>query len=162
MTMTWKDNLLRYAKLNSMCAENISALKECETKSDAIQLYKKTIDWALERNYPSLETLRSEFAEHKDEGLYIDHTFNGEILNEHQVYIFHNCKGVIRTGLNADKAIIPMLYFANGCEMTIEGVNAVRIMPDIVPCYVFGENAITAENDINAIFRIHREEVKNG
>ena len=160
--MTWKDSLLRYGKLNSMCAENIEALKECETKSDAIQLYKKTIDWALERNYPSLEILRSEFADCQGDGLFIDHIFNGETLNENQVYVFHNCKGTIKVGLNTDKAIIPMLYFANNCEMTIEGINAMRVMPDIIPCYVFGDNSIAAENDINAIFRIHREEVKNG
>ena len=159
--MTWKDTLLRYGKLNSMCAENIDALKECETKSDAIQLYKKTIDWALERNYPNLEILRSDFSNYENEGLFIDHTFNGEILNEHQVYIFHNCKGTIKVGLNTDKAIIPMLYFANGCEMIIEGTNAMRVMPDIVPCYVFGYNDITTHSDINAIFRVHREEVKN-
>lgn len=160
--MTWKDTLLRYGKLNSMCTENISALKDCETKSEAIQLYKKTIDWALERNYPSLEILRKEFSDSKQDGLFIDHTFNGEILNEHQVYIFHNCKGIIRVGLNTDKAIIPMLYFANNCDMTILGTITMRVRPDIIPCYVFGENNICAENDINAIFRIHREEVKNG
>ena len=160
--MTWKDTLLRYGKLNSMCTENVSALKECETKSEAIQLYKKTIDWALERNYPSLEILRKEFSDCKEEGLFIDHTFNGETLNEHQVYIFHNCKGIIRVGLNADKAIIPMLYFANNCDMTIMGTNTMRVRPDVIPCYLFGENNIYAENDINAIFRIYREEVKNG
>lgn len=160
--MTWKESLLRYGKLNSMCTENVSALKACESKSEAIQLYKKTIDWALERNYPSIEILRSEFSDSKQDGVFIDHTFNGEILNEHQVYIFHNCKGIIRVGLNTDKAIIPMLYFANGCEMRIEGINAMRVRPDIIPCYIFGENNIDAENDINAIFRIHREEVKNG
>jgi hypothetical protein len=160
--MTWKDSLLRYAKLNSMCAENIDALKECEAKSDAIQLYKKTIDWALERNYPNLELLRKEFSDCQNDGLYIDHTFNGEILNEHQVYIFHNCKGTIKVGLNTDKEIIPMLYFANGCEIKVEGINAIRVRPDIVPCYVFGDNRIEAQNDINAIFRIYREEVKYG
>lgn len=160
--MTWKDILLRNGKLNSMCAENIAALKECETKSDAIELYKKTINWALERDYPSLEVLREEFAECHSDGIFVDHTFNGEILNEHQVYVFHNCRGTIKVGLNMDKAIIPMLYFANNCEMTVEGINATRIMPDIVPCYVFGYNDISAHNDINAIFRIHREEVKNG
>jgi hypothetical protein len=159
--MTWKDTLLRYGKLNSMCAENIDALKKCEAKSDAIQLYKKTIDWALERNYPNLEILRSEFANCQDEGLFIDHTFNGETLNEHQDYIFHNCKGTIKVGLNVEKAIIPMLYFANGCEMKVEGTNAMRVRPDVVPCYVFGDNRIEAQNDINAIFRIYREEVKN-
>lgn len=159
--MTWKDTLLRYGKLNSMCAENIDALKECETKSDAIKLYKKTVDWALERNYPNLDILRSEFTECQNEGLFIDHTFNGETLNEHQVYIFHNCKGAIKVGLNTDKAIIPMLYFANGCEIKVEGTNAMRVRPDVVPCYIFGDNDIEAQNDINAIFRIYREEVRN-
>ena len=131
--MTWKDSLLRYGKLNSMCAENIDALKKCETKSDAIQLYKKTIDWALERNYPNLELLRKEFSDCQNDGLYIDHTFNGETLNKHQVYVFHNCKGTIKVGLNNEKVIIPMLYFTNDCEMTIEGINAMRVRPDIVP-----------------------------
>lgn len=159
--MTWKDTLLRNGKLNSMCAENIAALKDCDTKSDAIKLYKKTIDWALERNYPSLDILREEFSQSQDDGLYIDHTFNGELLNEQQVYIFHNCKGTIKVGLNVEKATIPMLYFANNCEMTVQGINAIRIMPDIVPCYVFGYNKIIALSDINAIFRIHKEEVKN-
>ena len=159
--MTWKDTLLRNGKLNSMCAENIAALKDCNTKSDAIKLYKKTIDWALERNYPSLDILREEFSQSQDDGLYIDHTFNGELLNEQQVYIFHNCKGTIKVGLNVEKATIPMLYFANNCEMTVQGINAIRIMPDIVPCYVFGYNKIIALSDINAIFRIHKEEVKN-
>lgn len=160
--MTWRDSLLRYGKLNSMCAENISALKDCESKSDAIKLYKKTIDWALERNYPGIDILRSEFANSHNDGLFIDHTFYGEVLNEQQVYIFHNCKGVIKVGLNSEKAIIPMLYFANGCDIKVESINAMRIMPDIVPCYVFGDNSVIAENDINAIFRIYREEVKHG
>lgn len=160
--MTWKNSLLRYAKINSMCAENIAALKECETKSDAIQLYKKTIDWGLERSYPSLDFLRSEFADCQNDGLFIDCHFNGEILNEHQVYVFHNCKGVIKVGLNTDKVIIPMLYFANGCEMKIEGINYMQVSPDIIPCYIFGENFIEVKNDIKAKFLVYREEVKYG
>ena len=160
--MTWKDKLIRYAKLNSMCVENLDALKACETKSDAIKLYLKTIDWALKRNYPGMDMVRSEFADSQELGIFVDYVFKGEGLNDHQVYVFHNCKGTIRVGLNIDKAIIPMLYFANGCEMKVEGINAMRVMPDIVPCYVFGDNSITAENDINAIFRIYREEVKHG
>lgn len=160
--MTWKETLLRHGRLNSMCTENISALKECENKSEAIQLYKKTIDWALERNFPSIEILRSEFSDCQNDGLFVDHTFNGETLNDHQTYIFHNCKGIIKVGLCLEKAIIPMLYFANNCNMTIVGTNTLRVRPDIIPCYVFGENSICAENDINAIFRIHREEVKDG
>lgn len=160
--MTWKDLLLRYGKLNSMCKENIDALKNCETKHDSIDLYKKTIDWALERNFPNLAILRKEFMDCQDDGIFIDHTFNGETLNEHQVYVFHNCKGTIKVGLNTNKSIIPMLYFANNCEMTVVGTNAIRVRPDIIPCYIFGENNIEAENDINAIFRIYREEVKYG
>ena len=160
--MTWQESLLRYGKLNSMCAENISALKKCKTKADAVKLYKKTIDWALERGYPTLDFLRQEFSENQNEGLFIDHTFNGEILNEQQVYIFHNCKGTIKVGLNPDKAIIPMLYFANGCDMKVESIDGVRILPDLIPLYIFGGNKIIAGNDRNAHFRIYREEVKYG
>lgn len=142
-----------------MCKENLDALKDCRSKSDAINLYKKTPDWALSKDFPSIEFLTTEFSNNKQDGFYVGHTFNGEILNEHLVYIFHNCKGTIRVGLNIKKGIIPMLYFANNCEMTICGINTNKIRPDHVPLYIFGENDITAENDINIIFTKYKEEV---
>ena len=52
MQSSWKEYLLRQARLHSMCTENLEGLRACETKADAVALYKKTIDWALEKNYP--------------------------------------------------------------------------------------------------------------
>lgn len=131
-----------------MCTENIDALRVCETKADAIALYKKTIDWALEKNYPPVNFIRNEFGDCEDLGIFIDKTFNGELLNEHQCYVFHNCRGHIAVDINIEKKIIPMLYFANGCNISVSCVSEIR-----VPLYIFGESNIQA----NDTFRIYRK-----
>lgn len=138
----WKNEVRRQASAHHMCEENRTALSAVETKSEAVELYKKTIDWALEQGYPSLDTLRRHFSDCEQYGVYIDKEFHGETLMDHQVYVFHNCKGVVRTGLNRDKRIIPMMYFANGCAMTVVGV---ADAPAIVPLYIFGKNDISSE-----------------
>ena len=145
---SWKEYLLRQARLNSMCTENIDALKACETKADAIALYKKTIDWALEKNYPPVNFIRNEFGDCEDLGIFVDKTFYGEVLNEHQCYVFHNCRGHIAVDINIEKKIIPMLYFANGCNISVSCVSEIR-----VPLYIFGENNIHADDT----FRIYRK-----
>jgi hypothetical protein len=146
-----------------MCADNRAYLSACETKEDAIRLYKQTIDWALEEEYPDLDFLRKEFADQQSQGIFIDHNFDGEILNEHQVYVFHHCTGTIRVGLNLAKKVIPMCYFANDCDMTILGVEtADQFMPDRVPLYIFGDNNINAENSDTMEVRIFKHKVKKG
>ena len=77
MQPSWKEYLLRQARLESMCTENMDALRACETKADAVALYKKTIDWALEKNYPPVNFIRNEFGDCENLGVYIDRTFNG-------------------------------------------------------------------------------------
>lgn len=145
-----------------MCADNRAYLSACETKEDAIRLYKQTIDWALEEGYPDLDFLRKEFSDQQSQGIYIDHNFEGDILNEHQVYVFHNCKGTIRVGLNIAKKIIPMCYFANNCDMAILGIeNEYGFMPDRVPLYIFGENKIDATNSNSIEVRIYQSGVKD-
>jgi len=128
-----------------MCAENRDALESITSKGEAIDLYKKTIDWALEEGYPNLATLRRDFADCEAYGIFVDKHFTGEILDQHEVYVFHNCTGTIRTGLNIKRKIIPMLYFANGCNMDIKGIpgSATRSR---VPLYVFGDNRVAGEH----------------
>ena len=140
-----------------MCNENIELLKSCTTKEDAILLYKKTIDWALEKNYPSINFLRNEFGDYEKQGIFVDKVFNGELLNEHQCYVFHNCSGEIKVDLNIDKSIIPMLYFANNCNMVIERSDMPHTLPIKVPLYIFGENKILAESNDDIIFRKHQK-----
>lgn len=152
MYFSWKEYLLRQARLSSMCTENLDALKSCETKEEAISLYKKTVDWALERDFPPLIILRKEFGNFEKLGLFVDHDFNGELLNEHQCYIFHNCRGHIKVDLNLSEKIIPMLYFANGCDMMITRFESHGPFSIKVPLYIYGDNNIVADNNEDIIF----------
>lgn len=159
MDAQWKRQLRREASVHHMCAENRSALDAIDDKSDAIALYKKTIDWALEEGYPNLETLRRDFSDCGVYGVFIDRHFEGEVLNDHKVYVFHNCTGTIRTGLNLKKRIIPMLYFANGCDMNIRGVPG-SAMQVRVPLYVFGDNRIAGEQSDDILCKAYYYDVK--
>lgn len=161
MLNTWKPYLQRLARLHRMCDDNRAYLGACETKEDAIRLYKQTIDWALEEGYPDLVFLRKEFSTFGNEGFFVDHHFEGEVLNEHQIYVFHNCTGTIRVGLNIAKKIIPMLYFANDCEMTVIGIEGDEFHSR-VPLYIFGDNNVKAENSSNLEVRIYKHSTKKG
>lgn len=159
MDAQWKRQLRREASAHHMCAENRGALELVDSKDDAIALYKKTIDWALEEGYPNLTTLRREFSDCEEYGIFVDKHFHGEILDKQQVYVFHNCTGTIRTGLNVERRIIPMLYFANGCNMTVKGIG--RSYSQVrVPLYIFGENHVFGENSEDIECKIYEYEVK--
>lgn len=159
MEAQWKRQLRREASAHHMCAENRSALEAVDTKSDAVALYKKTIDWALEEGYPNLATLRRDFSDCESLGVFVDKHFSGEILTDHAVYVFHNCTGTIRTGINIKRRIIPMMYFANGCHMNVKGIpgSALQVR---VPLYVFGENLVSGEKSDDVLCKIYSNEVK--
>jgi hypothetical protein len=159
MRTGWQKQLRREASLHHMCEENRSALGSIETKVDAINLYKRTIDWALEEGYPCIQTLRRDFSDCEAAGVFVGKHFNGEILDDQQVYVFHECTGTIRTGLNVERSIIPMLYFANGCQMTVKGI------PDTgfgvrVPLYIFGENEINCEQSEDIVCVTYKFDAK--
>lgn len=162
MSNTWKSHLQCLAREKGMCADNRAYLNACENKEDAIRLYKQTIDWALENEYPDIEFLRKEFSNCQGDGIFVDQRFNGQPLSEHQVYVFHHCTGTIRVGLNLAKKIIPMCYFANNCDMTILGFEGERIFPDRVPLYIFGDNNINASNSPTMEVRIYQHATKKG
>lgn len=139
METAWKKRLRREASARHMCAENRTALEEVENRVEAIALYKKTIDWALENDYPELDTIREYFSDCNACGIFVDRHFTGQTLNSQQAYVFHHCTGTVRTGLNVEKKLIPMMYFANGCSMTVEGDSPTHVR---VPLYVFGDNDV--------------------
>lgn len=159
MDKDWKQILRREASAHHMCEENRSALSSTESKADAVALYKKTIDWALEEGYPRLDTLRRYFSDCEQYGIFIDHHFSGEDLRDQQVYVFHNCTGTIRVGLNAEKRMIPMLYFANDCRMTVKSSGPASLQVR-VPLYIFGSNAISAEQSDDIICKTYKFDVK--
>lgn len=149
-----KKLLRRRASLYHMCEENRQALDAVETKADAVRLYIKTIDWALEQGYPGLSVLRKYFSDCEEEGVFVGKHFTGETLIDKPVYVFHECSGTIRTGLNTAMRIIPMLYFADGCDMTVKPSDS-KGLRTRVPLYVFGENSVSAKSDENAVFRFY-------
>lgn len=141
MKQEWVNILRREASSHHMCEENRRALESVDTLEKAISLYKKTIDWALEEGYPSYSVLQKHFSECGQYGVFVDKEFHGELLDDLEVYVFHNCRGPIRTGLNVEKRIIPMMYFSNGCEMTIlANENEFCDIPSMVPLYIFGDD----------------------
>lgn len=159
MDADWKRQLRREASAHGMCRENRSALDSLETKEEAVSLYKKTIDWALEEGYPNFGTIQRDFSDCEDLGIFVNKEFHGELLNDQQVYVFHHCTGRIRTGLNTKEKIIPMLYFANGCDMTLAsgGDQSSEVR---VPLYVFGRNLIKLDASGNVVFKTYKFDAK--
>ncbi|MDE6009331.1 MAG: hypothetical protein K2G90_09005 [Muribaculaceae bacterium] len=181
-----RKELLHTAHEKGICADGYRQMLESADIDALIEYYTAQPDWCLERNFPDLETLREHFADAGDKGVFVDRTFNGELLNERQVYVFHNCKGKIKVGLNLEKAIIPMIYLANGCRMRIEGVAGLspndkplagtgrlgnlppiravgkppsHNLPIRVPIYLFGKNDVTAESDENVEFKVYKHDL---
>lgn len=114
-----KEALTVAAREKGICAEGLRRMTGTADTEALVGYYTENPDWCMERNFPSLGYLRAHFADIGDKGVFVDREFRGELLNDCQAYIFHHCRGTVKVGLNIDKRIIPMLYFANGCKMTV-------------------------------------------
>lgn len=144
----WKESAANDIRSHKVCDEYDGLLARAKSKVDALALYRRGIDWCLENDSPSIDLLRLYKQDCAFSGIFIDRHFDDELLNDNQVYIFHNCTGTIRTGLNVSKRIIPMLYFANGCDMTV------KVDADVeVPLYIFGNNNVVPDGITAKIFR---------
>jgi hypothetical protein len=146
----WKETLLQEAREKGMCGDYLEPLTLCADKITAIGLYMSEPKWAITHDYPTLSELREHFALYGIEGLYVDHSFDDVLLDQHMCYVLHACNGVIRTGLNVRDAIIPDIHIAHGCKLKIKSEGpSVRI--DI---FVYGEdNVIETEGD--STFIVH-------
>lgn len=143
----WKRSLRRRAGQHGMCEDKRHALEQMRTTLDAVSLYIGSAEWALGENYPTLEEIRKNFTakELGEYGIYIDREFNGERFYGKHKYIFHNCRGTIYTGLNKELKIVPMLYFANGCDMSIRSFQPSIVSPVRISLYVYGNCHIDGE-----------------
>lgn len=137
-----KEMLMEEARRGGICADGFREMRT-DSIGELVDYYVANPDWCMERGFPSLDILHSEFSDIEDKGVYVDKTFNGEVFSEKQVYIFHDCKGTIKVAMDYDNAVIPMLYFANGCNMTIS-CNQPNNPPIRVPLYVTdeGDNSV--------------------
>lgn len=117
--MQLKETLMKDARRGGICATGYELMRGYD-RDGLIDYYIQNPDWAMERGFPSLKLLRCEFSDIEDKGVFVGRTFNGEVFDKLQTYIFHNCKGTIKVAMDYDNAVIPMLYFANGCRMRVE------------------------------------------
>lgn len=152
MGKDWKNRAITETIAKNVCSEYRGLMERCDSIEEIFDLYKRGVDWSLENDAPSLSLLREYKDECEKNGIFMDRHFDGEVLDSQQTYIFHNCSGTIKTGLNIEKRIIPMLYFANGCDMTVEA-SGNFCMKTRVPLYIYGDNKIMAEQsgDIECI-----------
>lgn len=105
----------------SLCANYRNPLERCETAAQALRLYKNCISWALQEQYPTKNDLLNFMTKETlaENGVYVDMEFKGERIDNHICCVFLNCKGNLSTGLNVDKAIIPMIYLSDGSDLVI-------------------------------------------
>jgi len=158
------DDNLKQLLIDAACSKGICVPgqeKMMESDIDSlIDYYLANPDWCMERDYPSVGFLKERFNNIEDKGVYVGKTFHGEMLNERQVYVFHECRGTIRVGLNVDKGMIPMLYLANRCRLRIVGVGDFKPLTangrSIVPVYIFGENDISARDNKYVRFNVYK------
>lgn len=114
-----KETLMKDARRGGICADGYSEMRGYD-RDGLIRYYLVNPDWCIERGFPSLELLRREFSDIEDKGVFVGKTFDGEVFDKLQAYVFHDCKGTIKVAMDYDNAVIPMLYFANGCNIRVE------------------------------------------
>lgn len=147
---SWKDKALHMVDTRiinysgrTLCDNYRRPLLRCDNEAQALRLYKNCISWALQERYPTKEDLL-EFASKDilaDNGIYIDREFDGERIDGHICCVFLNCKGNISVGLNIKKAIIPMLYMSEGCDMEVD-VEAGLLHP--IPVELYYDSRVTS------------------
>lgn len=151
-----KERLMEDARRGGICAEGYGKMRGYN-RDKLIAFYLECPDWCIERGFPSLELLRLEFSDIEDRGVFVDKKFDGELFDKLQVYVFHNCRGIIKVAMDYDNAVIPMLYFANGCNIKI--VCQQKNDPEIlIPVYVVddGSNHIRCSRSEGCSFRRHK------
>ncbi len=145
-----KSILLREAEEAGICREGRQRFSACATLGDLLDFYTENPEWCIERNFPTPATLMWMWAHMGEEmehhGVYCRRRFEGEALTGRQAYVLLGCSGTVRTGLNAEKGLIPMFYFADGCDMEIEGCGRDKglRLPSKVALYVAVDCAVRA------------------
>ena len=146
-----KETLMEDARRGGICAEGYGQMRGYD-RDGLIGYYLECPDWCIERGFPSLRLLRREFSDIEDRGVFIGRTFNGEVFDKLQTYIFHNCKGIIRVAMDYGNAVIPMLYFANGCNIRVECEQ--KNDPAInVPLYIAEDCKVVGAKTDNCVFK---------
>ncbi len=155
--MELTEKLISDGRRHGICTDGTRCIMSGD-KDVMVDYYIRMIDWSLENGYPDLGTIRDEFSGFEGKGIYVGKTFSGEVFDKLQTYVFHNCSGIIRVAMDYKNAVIPMLYFANGCNIRVECEQ--KNSPAIkVPVYVFGDNDVSAADNDNVRFKFYKKEL---
>lgn len=142
------------ARRHGICAAGYGQMRGYD-RDELVEYYIANPDWCMERGFPSLELLRREFSDIEESGVSVGKTFDGEVFDRRQVYIFHDCKGTIKVAMDYDNAVIPMLYFANGCDMRIE-CEQNNVPAIMVPLYVAEDCKVVGAKCDGSTFKRHK------
>lgn len=145
------DELKRAYGKTGGCTEAYRELLSCGTKDDMIGVYKRNYQWCLENGFPAIDFIKREFTGYDRDNIFVGKHFDGETVKA-QTAIFHNCTGTVNVEMDYDEAVIPMLYFANGCDMKVV-CRQDNVPPIDVPLYIFGGNRIEADDAYNIKFK---------
>ena len=160
--MNWQEELYKQLSNTKIC--NMSRYEDFvlnfKTKEDAVKFYFRSISWGLCQSYPTLDFLRSEFNEFQKLGLYLDYKFDNQILSDFQVYALHNCSGNLQVAFNLEKALCPIIYVANGCDLIIEGKPINSPKPVVYNIWSYGDNRIRTINVDNVVYKIENKEME--
>lgn len=149
--MQLKETLMEDARRGGICAPGYELMRGYD-RDGLIGYYVQNPDWCMERGFPSLKLLHREFSDIEDKGVFVGRAFNGEVFDRLQTYIFHNCKGTICVAMDYENAVIPMLYFANGCKIRVECEQ--RNDPAInVPLYIAEDCKVVGAKTDNCVFK---------
>lgn len=153
---------MEQARSKGICAEGYGTMRVDDIEA-LVDYYIENPDWAMERDFPTLPFLKEHFSDIEEKGVFVGRTFHGETLNERQAYIFHNCRGTVKVGLNVEKGLIPMLYVANGCRVRFVGTGDYAPKRNeertVVPIYSFGKNDISARDNKYVEFNRYKNEL---
>lgn len=157
--MELRDILLQEAREKGICTDGFRQIHELD-KEGMIDYYISIIDWGIERNFPSIDVLREHFSDALKNGVFVDRDFSGETISGLQAYVFHNCTGTINVAADYENSTIPMLYFANGCNMEVTCKQEEnKGNPIRVPIYTFGENEVKSLDNEFVIFKVYKNNI---
>lgn len=152
--MELREQLMEGAKRGGICAEGYGHIRGYD-REELVRYYTECPDWCIERGFPSLELLRREFSDCEAAGVFVGKTFDGEVFNRLQAYIFHDCKGTIKVAMDYDNAVIPMLYFANGCNVRVE-CEQDNDPAITVPLYIAEDCKVVGGKSAGCVFKRHK------